>query len=48
MDDDQLGTVQELTRVTTQPLPDRDGDEQTAVGRDVYSIFSTTRDILKK
>ena len=39
--------IELLTRVTTQPLPDQDGDEQTAL-ESVYSIFSTTRDILKK
>ena len=37
--------VQMLTRVTTQPLPDEDGDEQTALDS-VYSLFATTRDIL--
>ena len=39
--------IELLTRVATQPLPDRDGDEQTAL-ESVYSIFPTTRDILKK
>ena len=37
--------VQMLTRITTQPLPDEDGDEQTALDS-VYSLFATTRDIL--
>ena len=39
--------IELLTRIATQPLPDRDGDEQTAL-ESVYSIFPTTRDILKK
>ena len=39
--------VELLTRVATQPLPDQDGDEQTAL-KSVHSIFSTTREILKK
>ena len=37
--------VQMLTRITTQPLPDEHGDEQTALDS-VYSLFETTRDIL--
>ena len=37
--------VQMLTRITTQPLPDEDGDEQTAL-ESVFSLFATTRDIL--
>jgi len=37
--------VQMLTRITTQPLPDEDGDEQTALDS-VYSLFETTRNIL--
>lgn len=37
--------VQMITRNTTQPLPDEDGDEQTALDS-IYSLFDTTRDIL--
>ena len=37
--------VQMLTRISTQPLPYEDGDEQTALDS-VYSLFATTRDIL--
>lgn len=37
--------VQMLTRITTQPLPDEHGDEQTAL-TSVYSLFETTRDTL--
>lgn len=37
--------VQMLTRVTTQPLPDEDGDEQTALDS-VHSLFKSTRKIL--
>ena len=37
--------VQMLTRITTQPLPDEDGDEQTALDS-VYKLFEITRDIL--
>ena len=39
--------VEMLTRVTTQPLPDEYGDEQTALSN-VYSLFTTTRDILRE
>lgn len=39
--------IELLTRITTQPLPDKDGLEQTALDS-VFSIFSTTREILKK
>ena len=37
--------VQMLTRITTQPLPDEDGGEQTALDS-VYKLFEITRDIL--
>ena len=37
--------VQMLTRITTQPLSDEHGDEQTAL-TSVYSLFETTRGIL--
>lgn len=39
--------VEMLTRVTTQPLPAEYGDERTALSN-VYSLFSTTRDILRE
>jgi len=39
--------VELLTRVTTQELGSEDGDEQTALDS-VYSLFKTTRDILKE
>ena len=37
--------IQMITRITTQPLPDEDGDEQTALDS-VYKLFEITRDIL--
>lgn len=39
--------VELLTRITTQNLPFSDGDEKTALDS-VYSIFPTTREILKR
>lgn len=39
--------VELVTRITTQPLPDEDGDEETALNS-VYSLFGTTRSILKQ
>lgn len=39
--------VEMLTRITTQPLPDQDGDEQTAL-KSVYKLFKITRGILKE
>ena len=39
--------VEMVTRISTQPLPDEDGDEQTALDS-VYSLFATTRGILKE
>ena len=39
--------VELLTRITTQPLADTHGDEQTAL-TSVYSIFPTTRDVMKR
>ena len=39
--------IELLTRVTTQPLSDEAGDEQTAL-ESIHSIFTTTREILKK
>ncbi len=39
--------VELLTRITTQALPDSQGDEQTALSS-VHSLFETTRDIIKR
>lgn len=39
--------VELITRIITQPLSPDSGDEQTALNS-VYSLFSSTRDILKK
>lgn len=39
--------VELLTRIATQPLPATHGDEQTALDS-MYSLFSTTRDILHR
>jgi len=39
--------VEMLTRIVTQPLPREHGIEQTAL-ESVYSMFPTTREILKK
>lgn len=39
--------VELLTRITTQPLADSHGDEQTALSS-VYSIFPTTREVMKR
>lgn len=38
--------VELLTRITTQPLPDEDGDEETAL-QSIYSLFGLTRSIIK-
>ena len=38
--------VEMLTRIVTQPLPSEAGDEKTALDS-VYSLFSTTREILR-
>lgn len=38
--------VELLTRITTQPLPDEDGVEQTALAS-VYALFGITRQTLK-
>ena len=49
-DDDKTAAwdmyVELLTRITTQPLDEESGDEKTALNS-VYSLFGTTRDILK-
>ncbi len=39
--------VELLTRITTQPLADTHGDEQTAL-TSIYSIFPTTRGVMKR
>ena len=39
--------VEMLTRIVTQPLPKEVGDEKTALDS-VYSLFPTTREILRK
>ncbi|HEY6167660.1 MAG TPA: hypothetical protein VI454_06445 [Verrucomicrobiae bacterium] len=39
--------VELLTRVTTQALPSEHGDEKTAL-ESIYSLFPTTREIIKK
>lgn len=39
--------VEMLTRISTQPLPDDHGDEQTAL-KSIYSLFKSTRRILKE
>ena len=39
--------IELLTRITTQPLPEEDGDEQTAL-TSVYNLFPITREILKR
>lgn len=39
--------IELLTRITTQPLAQEDGDEETALAS-IHSIFSLTRDVMKK
>ncbi len=39
--------VELLTRITTQPLPDEDGIEQTALDS-IYTLFGITRKTLKE
>ena len=39
--------VEMITRIITQPLPPKHGDEQTAL-KSIHSLFQTTRDILKE
>lgn len=39
--------IELLTRITTQPLSDNDGDEKSALNS-VYSLFATTREIIKR
>ncbi|MBK6796334.1 MAG: hypothetical protein IPG76_05955 [Acidobacteria bacterium] len=38
--------VELLTRITTQALPDQDGDEKTALDS-IYSLFKLTRETIK-
>ena len=38
--------IELLTRITTQPLGDSDGDDATAL-QSVYSLFPTTRSIIR-
>lgn len=38
--------IELLTRITTQPLSEDDGDEETAL-QSVYSLFGLTRSIIK-
>ncbi len=38
--------IELLTRITTQPLPEHDGDEKTALDS-VHAIFGLTRQIIK-
>lgn len=38
--------IELLTRITTQPLGDEDGDEKTALNS-IFSLFSMTRTIIK-
>ncbi len=38
--------VELLTRITTQPLPNEDGDEETAL-QSAYALFGLTRSIIK-
>lgn len=50
-DDDRYAAwelyVEMLTRITTQPLDNKHGNEKTALDS-VFSLFPTTREILKK
>ena len=39
--------IELLTRITTQPLADNDGDEKSALNS-VYSLFATTREIIRR
>jgi hypothetical protein len=39
--------VELLTRISTQALPQKDGDEETAL-KSIHKLFELTRDILKK
>lgn len=39
--------IELFTRITTQPLPDRDGDEKAAL-TSVYHLFGISRDLMRK
>ncbi len=39
--------VELLTRITTQPLHEGTGDEETALNS-IYSLFTTTREVIKR
>ena len=39
--------VELLTRITTQPMAESDGDDKTALDS-IYSLFPTTREILRR
>ena len=39
--------IEILTRIVTQPLPSKSGDEKTALDS-VYALFAITRDILRR
>lgn len=39
--------IELITRITTQPLAENDGDEKTALDS-VYSLFPTTREIIRR
>ena len=39
--------IELLTRITTQPLDDTHGDEETAL-KSIYAIFPLTREVIKK
>jgi hypothetical protein len=39
--------IELLTRITTQPLKFKEGDEKTALDS-IYSLFNTTRNVIKK
>ena len=39
--------IELLTRIVTQPLPDKSGDEQVALDS-IHSLFPTTREILRR
>ena len=39
--------IELLTRITTQPLPDEQGDEQAALDS-IYSLFPATREIIRR
>ena len=39
--------IELLTRITTQPIGENDGDEKAAL-ESVYSLFPTTRSIIKE